>query len=195
VGQAVPDKPFVNESPELRTERLLLRRWQPTDRAPFAALNADPRVNEYLPGELSRVQSDEMAARIDANFDRNGFGLWAVEVCNVAPFIGFIGLAVPRFEAHFTPCVEIGWRLSADRWGRGYATEGARAALAFGFNVVGLREVVSFTVPKNIRSRRVMEKIGMKHDPSEDFDHPALPAGDRLLRHVLYRIARPATTF
>lgn len=191
----MPGKSLVNESPELRTERLLLRRWQPADRAPFAALSADPRVNEYLPGPLSRVQSDEMAARIDANFDRNGFGLWAVEVRDVAQFIGFIGLTVPRFEAHFTPCVEIGWRLSADHWGRGYATEGARAALAFGLNVVGLREVVSFTVPENIRSRRVMEKIGMKHDPSEDFDHPALPAGDRLLRHVLYRIARPTTTF
>jgi RimJ/RimL family protein N-acetyltransferase len=154
-------------------------------------LNADPRVNNYLTGPLSQNQSDELAARIDANFDRQGFGLWAVEVRNVIPFIGFIGLAVPRFKAHFTPCVEIGWRLSADQWGRGYATEGARAALAFGFDVVGLREVVSFTVPANLRSRRVMEKIGMKRDPGEDFDHPSLPAGHALLRHVLYRIACP----
>jgi len=154
-------------------------------------LNAEPRVNKYLTGPLSQNQSDELAARIDANFDRQGFVLWAVEVRNVIPFIGFIGLAVPRFKAHFTPCVEIGWRLSADQWGRGYATEGARAALAFCFDVVGLREVVSFTVPANLRSRRVMEKIGMKRDPGEDFDHPSLPAGHALLRHVLYRIACP----
>ena len=119
--------------------------------------------------------------------------MWAVEVRNVAPFIGFIGLAVPRFESHFTPCVEIGWRLSADHWGRGYATEGAQAALTFGFDVVGLPEIVSFTVPDNIRSRRVMEKIGMKRDPAEDFDHPSLPDGHRLQRHVLYRIATPTT--
>jgi ribosomal-protein-alanine N-acetyltransferase len=181
----------VTPSTELQTDRLLLRRWQSADRAPFAALNADPRVNEYLPGALSREQSDELAARIDANFDQYGFGLWAVEVCNVSAFIGFIGLTVPRFKAHFTPCVEIGWRLSADQWGRGYATEGARAALDFGFDVVGLREVVSFTVPANLRSRRVMEKIGMKRDPAGDFDHPSLPAGHSLLRHVLYRIAFP----
>jgi RimJ/RimL family protein N-acetyltransferase len=178
-------------STELKTERLLLRRWQPADFAPFAALNAEPRVNEFLPGPLSQEQSDELAARIDANFDRYGFGLWAVEVRDVSPFIGFIGLAVPRFKAHFTPCVEIGWRLSADQWGRGYATEGARAALAFGFDVVGLRQVVSFTVPANLRSRRVMEKIGMKHDSAEDFDHPSPPPGHELLRHVLYRIACP----
>jgi RimJ/RimL family protein N-acetyltransferase len=181
----------VNVSPELQTDRLILRRWQPADRAPFAKLNANPSVNEFLPGPLTREQSDERAERMDASFDRNGFGLWAVEVRNVTPFIGFIGLAVPRFDAPFTPCVEIGWRLSADYWGRGYATEGARAALAFAFDVVGLREVVSFTVPANLRSRRVMEKIGMKRDPAEDFDHPWLPEGHRLQRHVLYRIVRP----
>ena len=176
---------------ELQTDRLLLRRWQPADLAPFAALNADPSVNEYLPGPLSREQSDELATRIDANFDRDGFGLWAVEIRNVTPFIGFIGLSVPRFESRFTPCVEIGWRLSAAHWGCGYATEGARAALAFGFDVVGLREVVSFTVPANMRSLRVMEKIGMKRDPAEDFDHPSLPERHELQRHVLYRIACP----
>jgi RimJ/RimL family protein N-acetyltransferase len=185
----------VNVSPELQTDRLLLRRWHWSDRAPFAALNADPRVNEFLPGPLTRELSDELAIRIDANFDRNGFGLWAVEVRNVTPFIGFIGLTMPRFDAHFTPCVEIGWRLSADQWGRGYATEGARAALAFAFDVVGLREVVSFTVPANLRSRRVMEKIGMKRDPAEDFDHPWLPKGHPLQRHVLYRVVPPMQGF
>jgi RimJ/RimL family protein N-acetyltransferase len=183
----------VSSGLELRTDRLLLRRWQQSDRFPFAAINADPRVIEYLAGPASREQSDERARRIDADFDLHSFGLWAVEVCDVAPFIGFIGLAVPRFESSFTPCVEIGWRLSADHWGRGYATEGARAALAFGFDVVGLPEIVSYTVPANLRSRRVMEKIGMNRNPAEDFDHPFLPAGHPLRRHVLYRIVRSAT--
>jgi RimJ/RimL family protein N-acetyltransferase len=156
-------------------------------------LNADPRVNEFLPGPLTREQSNEMAERIDAGFDQRGFGLWAVEITNVAPFIGFIGLSVPRFEAHFTPCVEIGWRLSAEHWRRGYATEGAAAALTFGFDVVGLPELVSFTVPANLRSRRVMEKIGMKHDPADNFEHPSLSEGHPLQHHVLYRLASPMT--
>jgi RimJ/RimL family protein N-acetyltransferase len=184
----------MNASPEIRTERLLLRRWKPCDRVPFAALNADPRVNEFLPGPLTREQSDEFAMRIDANFGCHGFGLWAVEVRNVAPFVGFIGLAVPRFEAAFTPCVEIGWRLSADHWGRGYATEGAKAALAFGFKAIGLHEIVSFTAPDNVRSRRVMEKIGMEHVVAGDFDHPSLPENHRLRRHVLYRIKAPTAS-
>ena len=183
----------MSSAPELRTERLLLRRWLLSDRAPFAALNTDPQVIEFLSGSASQAESDERAARIDADFDLHGFGLWAVEIRDVAPFIGFIGLAVPRFELSFTPCVEIGWRLSADHWGRGYATEGARAALAFGFDVVGLPEIVSYTVPANLRSRRVMERIGMHRDPAEDFDHPLLPAGHSLRRHVLYRISRPST--
>jgi RimJ/RimL family protein N-acetyltransferase len=156
-------------------------------------LNADLRVNEFLPGPLTQKQSDEMAERIDAGFDERGFGLWAVEVDNVAPFIGFIGLSVPRFDAHFMPCVEVGWRLSADHWGRGYATEGAAAALGFGFNVLLLPEVVSFTAASNLRSRRVMEKIGMKHDPADDFDHPSLSEGNPLRHHVLYRVASPKT--
>jgi len=175
---------------ELRTDRLRLRRWLPGDRDPFAALNADPRVAEHLPKRLSRKESDSLAARIEAHFDEHGFGLWAVEVCGVAPFIGFVGLSVPGFEAHFTPCVEIGWRLGAAHWGYGYATEGARAALAFAFEVLGLEEIISFTVPANARSRRVMERIGMTHAPADDFDHPLVPDGHPLRRHVLYRIAR-----
>jgi RimJ/RimL family protein N-acetyltransferase len=130
-----------------------------------------------------------LIARIQATFDERGFGLWAVEIVGVAPFAGFIGLSVPRFEAHFTPCVEIGWRLAAEHWGRGYATEGARAALAFGLDTLKLKEIVSFTVPENVRSRRVMEKIGMRHDEPGDFEHPLLPEGHPLRRHVLYRIA------
>ena len=172
---------------ELLTERLILRRWRPADRRPFAALNADPRVMEYFPNVLSREESDALAKHIDEHFERHGFGLWAVEVPGVAPFAGFIGLSVPRFQAHFTPCVEVGWRLAAAYWGRGYATEGAQAALAFGFEALGLREIVSFTVPENLRSRRVMEKIGMTRNPADDFDQPGV-FGRR--PHVLYRLGR-----
>lgn len=179
---------------ELRTVRLRLRRWLPQDRAPFSALNADLRVMEHFPALLSRAESDAGVDRIEAHFDRHGFGLWAVEIPGVAPFAGFIGLSIPSFDAHFTPCVEIGWRLAVAHWGRGYATEGAHAALAFGFEELALREIVSLTVPGNVRSRRVMGRIGMAHDPAGDFDHPALPEGHALRRHVLYRIASPRPT-
>lgn len=175
---------------ELHTNRLRLRRWVPADRGPFAALNADPRVIEYLPGPLSQEESDAFITRIEAHFDQYGFGLWAVEIANVTACAGFIGLSVPRFTAPFTPCVEIGWRLGAAYWGQGYATEGARAVLAFGFEVRGLEEIVSFTVRGNARSRRVMERLGMVHNPADDFDHPLLPAGHPLRRHVLYRMTR-----
>jgi RimJ/RimL family protein N-acetyltransferase len=175
---------------ELRTDRLRLRRWLAADHEPFAALNADPRVMEHFPALLSREESDARIARIEAHFKQHGFGLWAVEVPTITAFAGFVGISVPTFEAHFTPCLEIGWRLAAEHWGRGYATEAARAVLALGFETLGAREIVSFTVPENLRSRRVMEKIGMVHNPDDDFDHPALPDGHRLRRHVLYRIAR-----
>jgi RimJ/RimL family protein N-acetyltransferase len=176
--------------PELRTDRLLLRAWRDEDLEPFAALNADPEVMRYFPAVLGRADSDAQAARIRAHFATHGFGLWAVEVPGQAAFIGFVGLAVPRFEAHFTPCVEIAWRLAREHQGRGYATEGARAALGFDFSHLGLAEIVSFTVPANLASRRVMEKLGMQH--TEDFDHPLMPAGHPLQRHVLYRLARSA---
>jgi RimJ/RimL family protein N-acetyltransferase len=175
---------------DLRTDRLLLRYWLPADLHPFAALNADPRVMEFLPGPLSRAESDAVAARIEAHFEQYGFGLWAVEVPGVTPFAGFVGLNVPGFQAHFTPCIEIGWRLAMQYWGCGYATEAARATLAFGFNELQLQQIVSFTVPNNLRSRRVMDRIGMTHDTQADFDHPALPEGHPLRRHVLYRISR-----
>jgi RimJ/RimL family protein N-acetyltransferase len=179
---------------ELRTQRLWLRRWLPSDRIPFAALNADPRVMEYFAAALSREESDALAARIESHFDRHGFGLWAVEIPTVAPFAGFIGLSIAGFKAHFTPAVEIGWRLAATHWNRGYATEGARAVLAFGFEALGLAEIVSFTTLANHRSRRVMERIGMTHDPSDDFDYPTLPAGHPLRRHVLYRTRHASPT-
>jgi len=175
---------------EIRTQRLLLRQWSSADLDPFADMNADPRVMEYFPSLLSREESDAAVGRIRAHFERHGFGLWAAEIPDVAPFIGFVGLAVPRFEAHFTPCVEIGWRVAADQWNRGYATEAACAVLKYGFEIIGLSEIVSFTVPINLPSRRVMEKIGMTHNSADDFDHPLIPEGHPLRRHVLYRKRR-----
>ena len=177
-------------TPVLRTARLLLREWRPADREPFAALNADPRVMEHLPAPLTRRHSDALARRCERHFSLHGFGPWAVEVPGVAPFIGFVGLVVPAFEAHFTPSVEIGWRLAAEHWGRGYATEAALASAAHAFDAAGLEELVSFTTPANVRSQAVMQRIGMTHDPADDFDHPRFPPGHRLSRHVLYRMRR-----
>lgn len=174
----------------IRTERLWLRRWRAEDREPFAALNADPRVMEFFPSTLSREQSDAVVDRIEQTFEETGFGLWAVEAPGVAEFVGFVGLSVPRMETHFTPCVEIGWRLAAEYWRRGYATEAARAALRFGFDELALEEIVSFTVPHNLPSRRVMEKIGMVHDLAGDFEHPGVPEGHPIRPHVLYRAER-----
>jgi len=176
------------EIPELRTQRLLLRAFRPDDLPAFAAMNTDPRVMEYFQAPLSRADSDAFAARIDAAFIADGFGLWAVEVIGGAPFIGFTGLARPSFDAPFNPCVEAGWRLAAEHWGRGYATEAARAALRFGFERLGLAEIVAYTVPANQRSWRVMERLGMRRDLDGDFDHLRVPEGHRLRRHVLYRI-------
>jgi RimJ/RimL family protein N-acetyltransferase len=176
--------------PELRSERLLLRRWRESDSEPFAALNADPEVMEHFPRPLTREESDAFIGRMEKHFTEHGFSMWAVEVLSTGSFAGFVGLLVPRFQAHFTPAVEIGWRLSREHWGRGYATEAARAALTFGFDELLLEEIVSFTVPDNFRSRRVMERIGMAHDPSDDFEHPGIPDGHRLRPHVLYRLSR-----
>jgi len=172
---------------EVRTARLRLRGWRASDREPFAAMNADPRVMEHFPSVLSREESDALIDSIERHVVERGFGLWAVEIPGVAPFAGFVGLSIPRFEAPFMPAVEVGWRLAHPLWGFGYATEGARAAVAFGFASLGLSEIVSFTTAGNLRSRRVMERLGMTHDPRDDFDHPAL-ASHPLRRHVLYRI-------
>jgi RimJ/RimL family protein N-acetyltransferase len=150
-------------------------------------MNADPAVMEFFLKPLDRAESDATAARIRDHFACRGFGPWAVEVPGVAEFIGFVGLSVPTFQAHFTPCVEIGWRLARDHWGRGYATEAARAALEFGFGQLALGEIVSFTTALNLRSQRVMQRIGMTRSPADDFDHPAVPEGHPLRRHVLYR--------
>ena len=175
----------------LTTDRLMLRRWRDDDREPFAALNADPVVMELFPSTLTRSESDGLIDRIEKHFDQHGFGLWAVGVVDGASFIGFVGVSVVPFDAHFTPAVEVGWRLAREHWGRGYATEGARAALALAFGDVGLAEVVSFTAVANRRSRAVMERLGMTHDPADDFDHPRLAPDSPILRHVLYRLRCP----
>jgi RimJ/RimL family protein N-acetyltransferase len=179
-------EPFVI----VTTERLVLRRWRQSDRKPFARLNADPRVMEFMPAPLSEEESDLLVDRINAHFLQHGFGLCAVELRRDHSFIGFIGLAIPSFQAKFTPCVEIGWRLSADYWGQGLAIEGSRQMVRYAFEVLGLEALVSFTVPGNLRSRRVMEKLGMTRNPADDFDHPNLPEGHPLRRHVLYRLLR-----
>jgi ribosomal-protein-alanine N-acetyltransferase len=171
----------------IETERLVLRRWRVEDSEPFAALNADPVVMEYFVSTLGRGESDHLIDRIEAGFADHAFGLWALEVKANREFIGFTGLSVPSFEAAFTPAVEIGWRLARGAWGNGYATEAANAALREGFVEHRLPEVVSFTYEKNARSRAVMERLNMRRDPSDDFDHPAL-VGHPLARHVLYRI-------
>lgn len=173
--------------PSIRTARLVLRGWTDDDRAPFAAFNADPAVMATIGPLQTREQTDETIDRIMAEWDDNGFGLWCVDL--EGGCIGFAGLNKPWFTASFTPCVEVGWRLSSARWGHGYAPEAGRAALDFGFDVVGLDEIVSFTAVINHKSRRVMEKLGMTRDPGADFAHPSMPVGDPLRPHVLYRLA------
>ena len=178
----------IGAVPELSTARLVLRRWQDSDLEPFAALNADPEVMRHFPAPMSREESDSFAHMVRETIDRQGWGLWAVGVTRGPPYIGFVGLNTARFDAPFTPAVEVGWRLARDHWGHGYATEAARAAVAFGFDELHLEEIVSFTAPANERSRRVMERLGMTHNPLDDFDHPRVP--DRLNPHVLYRLKR-----
>jgi RimJ/RimL family protein N-acetyltransferase len=175
---------------ELQTARLRLRQWHEDDLAPFAALNADPEVMRHFPAPLTPEESDALAHRERERIAERGWGLWAVEVLEQARFLGFAGLAEARFPAHFTPAVEVGWRLARDQWGNGDATEAAHAAVAFGFDELGLDEVVSFTTVTNERSRRVMERLGMAHDEADDFEHPRLPDGDPLRPHVLYRLRR-----
>jgi RimJ/RimL family protein N-acetyltransferase len=186
----------------LTTPRLILRRWRPSDREPFRAMNADPRVMEFFPSTLTSVESDELADRIEAHFRTHGFGGFAAELRATGAFIGFIGLAVPDFDSsillplsartdpHPPQVFEIGWRLAHSAWGQGLATEGAHAVVRYAFETLKLPSLVSFTVPANLRSRHVMEKIGMLYDPSADFLHPKIPEGHPLSPHVLYRLIR-----
>lgn len=186
----VDQKPVDRKPVELRTDRLLLRPWRSGDRQPFAALNADPAVMRRFPAPLPRAESDALADRASVRLENDGWGLWAVEIVATGQFIGFTGLALPGFQAHFTPATEVGWRLARSAWGHGYATEAARAALTVGFQELGLSEVVSFTTCGNVRSQAVMRRIGMTYDPADDFDHPKVAATSPLRRHVLYRLSR-----
>ena len=182
---------ILSEIPVLRTARLTLRGWQDQDRDPFAALNADPEVMEHFPGLQDRAHSDTMIDRAMQLWAEDGFCWWAVEADDLG-FIGFTGLARPRWDAPITPCVEIGWRLARRAWGHGFAPEAARAALDWGFRTRHLDEIVSFTVPANTRSRAVMERIGLQRMPDRDFGHPRIPPEHPLHRHVVYAITRDA---
>lgn len=172
----------------LETDRLLLRDWSGDDLNPFAAMNVDENVMEFYPATINREESDALAMRLQQDMDAIGFGLYAVEVKSTGNFIGYVGLSEVRFPAAFAPAIEVGWRLAANSWGYGYATEAARACLAHGFSELGFSEFVSFTTRVNKRSIAVMERIGMSRNPDEDFEHPKLPAGHHLRPHVLYRI-------
>lgn len=174
----------------IETDRLFLRDWADADAAPFAVINADPAVMEFFTKALDRAASDAFLARIREDLGRDGYGLYAVEVKDTGAFVGFTGLARPAFAAPFMPAIEIGWRLARRAWGQGFASEAAGAVIDHAFGSVGLAALVSFTAEWNRRSRSVMEKIGMTHDPAGDFIHPGLPAGHKLARQVLYRIAR-----
>lgn len=176
----------------IRTPRLLLREWRDSDLDPFEAMGSDPRVMEFFPSLLDRAQSASAIARYRAHFAEHGFGFLAVEVPGVADFVGICGMAWARFQVPFTPCVEIGWRLAYDHWGHGYATEGALAVRDYCFSALHFDHIVAFTAINNRRSRHVMEKIGMTYDAAADFDHPSVPEGNPVRRHVLYRIARGA---
>jgi RimJ/RimL family protein N-acetyltransferase len=175
---------------ELITPRLRLRSWRDDDLPAFAELNADPEVMRHFPACLDRAESDALAARIRQHFQRYNFGQWVIEHRGDGGFVGVLGLQNVNFEGHFTPAVEIGWRLMHRYWGQGLASEAAQATLAFAFEPLQLAEVVAFTVPGNLRSQTVMQRIGMQHDPDGDFEHPLLPEGHPLRRHVLYRLGR-----
>jgi ribosomal-protein-alanine N-acetyltransferase len=181
------DRPPI---PRIETARLLLREWQDRDLEPFAALNADARVMEHFVSPLTRAESDALAARLRGGWATHGYGHWAVERRSDGRFIGFVGLALWAFDAPFMPAVEIGWRLVPDAWGQGFATEAANAALEFGFERAGLDEILSWTTVSNVRSRALMERIGMVRDPSADFEHPNIPVGHPIRPHVVYRLSR-----
>ncbi len=174
----------------METERLVLRQWRDEDREPFAALSADPEVMGFFPRPLSREESDATLERLRAGISDRGYGFWALELRDRGSLIGFAGVHEVRGDYHFTPAHEVGWRLAREHWGHGYATEAGGAALAFGFRELGLDEIVAFAVSDNTRSRRVMERLSMTHDPADDFDHDAFPVGHPFRRHVLYRKRR-----
>jgi RimJ/RimL family protein N-acetyltransferase len=174
----------------IRTARLVLREWREEDRDPWAALNADPEVREFFPATLDRSESDAAFDRLSAGVIDRGWGLWAVE--HDGEFIGFTGLAPVGADLPFAPAIEVGWRLTRSAWGHGFATEAARVALGFAFEQLAVPAVVSYTAEGNTRSRAVMERLGLSRDLEGDFDHPRVPEGSPVRRHVLYRLSRPA---
>lgn len=176
---------------ELRTQRLILRQWQEKDRLPFAEINADPEVMEHYPACLNKTESDTLMDRISNHIAENGWGLWALEIIDTHEFIGYTGLNIVTYETHFTPAIEIGWRLAKSYWGKGFAFEAATAAMNYAFEVLKLEEVVSFTIPKNQRSERLMQRLGMRRDIAGNFDHPNLPENHPMRPHILYRLSNP----
>ena len=174
----------------LRTARLILREPRDDDLEAFAAMSADADVMRFFPWLMDREASAAHLARVRAHFAEHGFGRWAVEAPGIAPFVGLVGLMRVTFEAAFTPAVEIGWRIARPFWRRGYASEAAEAAIADGFGRLGLDEIVAYTVPANAPSRALMRRLGMVRDPACDLDHPAVPEGHPLRRHVVYRLRR-----
>lgn len=176
----------------IKTDRLVLRTWCEEDLEHFAKMNADPRVMEFFPSVRSFEESKDEFTLIQEGFSSDGWGLWVASLIGSDKFMGFIGIKKIGYQTHFTPAVEIGWRLAYEYWGQGYATEGAKAALEYGFENVKLDEIVAMTAKQNIRSQNVMEKIGMTCNPDDDFDHPKVPEGNWLRRHVLYRIKNGA---
>jgi RimJ/RimL family protein N-acetyltransferase len=175
----------VESLKEIRMEHIFLRQWRDSDLDPYADMNCDPEVMQYFPALMSREQSEASLARQSALIEQRGWGLWALDVNDT--FAGFVGLAVPNFDTPFTPCVEVGWRLRREYWGRGVAYRGAVQALDYGFGVLKLPEIVSFTATANVRSRRLMERLGFVYDRMSDFEHPSVPEGHELRHHVLYR--------
>jgi RimJ/RimL family protein N-acetyltransferase len=176
-------------APELTTTRLRLRRWHEGDLEAFALINADARVMEFFPKPLSRLESDSLATRIRSQLEEGAFGLWAVEVLGESSFVGFVGLAQPRFQTAFTPCIEIGWRMAYSHWGKGFAFEAAQKVTEYAFHDLQVAELVSFTAFSNMRSQRLMQRLGFTTLHSEDFNHPSLPEGHPLQHHVLYRLS------
>lgn len=178
--------------PELRTERLLLRRWRAEDLESFAAINADERVMEHSLGPLTRARTEALMERFEASFERQGYGMWAVEISGERTLAGFVGITDVEIDVPFAPAVELGWRLARECWGRGLASEAAGAAVVFAFDRLELAELVAYTAAINARSRRLMERLGMTREQEGDFRHPAIPREHRLSEHVLYRLAAGA---
>jgi RimJ/RimL family protein N-acetyltransferase len=184
-----PELPVL---PIIETPRLILRGWRDEDAEPWIAMNADPRVMEFFQSTLSRAQAEADLAKMRAEFERDGYGWWVVELKESRQFIGVVALVQLTFEAHFTPATEIGWRFTFEAWRKGYATEAATAVMQFAFETRGCDEVVSVTSQLNLRSQRVMRRIGMTRNPADDFQHPRVEEGHRLRPHVLYRLRKPS---